>query len=200
MFLMKTNKLTAKELINTAIFSVVFALIVFVCSMTVGMIPVVFPFLVPICMVPCGIVWVYMRVKTPKAFSILIQCAILTLMLFIVGSAWFIVLGMLVGGVLAEIISGIGKYKNFTLNTIGYAAYGLAFNFGGFALILFAREYYREFMAGNGMESDYMITLLDFFSLPVFLVTTALTIVTAVVGMALGKKLMKKHFEKAGIV
>jgi len=77
---MNTNKLRAKDLITTAIFTVVTAIIFFVGSMVFGMIPVTYPFLVGIIAIPGGIIWEYMRVKVPKRFSIMIQSIVTILM------------------------------------------------------------------------------------------------------------------------
>jgi energy-coupling factor transport system substrate-specific component len=138
------SRLNAKDLITLGIFTVVFTLIVMVVAMTLGMIPVVFPFIVPIGMVPCGIVWAYLRAKVPKRFCILIQCTVLALFLLITGMGWYGVLGVFTGGIAAELIAGLGKYKSFKLTILSYAAFGLCFELGGFLVILLAGDYYYK--------------------------------------------------------
>jgi energy-coupling factor transport system substrate-specific component len=197
---MNTNKLKAQDLITTGIFTVVFTLIVMVISLTLGMIPVVYPFIVAIGMLPCGIVWAYMRAKVPKRFCILIQCTVLSLFLLLTGMGWYGVLGVFVGGVLAELIAGIGKYKSFKLTVLSYAAFGLCFELGGFLVILLTGDYYYENSIALGADTAYMDALMKFISGPVLAAACALTIVGAVAGMLLGRAFLKKHFEKAGIV
>jgi hypothetical protein len=61
-------------------------------------------------MMPVGILWAYLRVKVPKRFGILTQAVLLSIIVFFLGSGWFASAGLLVGGLLAELLSGIGKY------------------------------------------------------------------------------------------
>jgi len=197
---MNTNKLRAKDLITTAIFTVVTAIIFFVGSMVFGMIPVTYPFLVGIIAIPGGIIWAYMRVKVPKRFSIMIQSIVTILIFTLTGSGPFLAIGFLVGGIAAELISGIGKYKNFTLNTIGYAAQMFCVHVGAFLVTIVARDYYYDFCINGGMSVEWTTTFLDFMSWPILLGSGVFAIVGAVIGMLLGKAMLKKHFEKAGMV
>lgn len=197
---MNTNKLRAKDLITTAIFSVVMILIFFVGSMTFGMVPVLYPFLVAFVCIPGGIVWAYMRVKVPKRYSIIIQCSVITLVFFLMGIGWSLALGFLSGGILCEIISGAGRYKSFRLNIIGFAAFGLCVHTGAFLIALMARDYYYDFCVNSGMTSDWTDAFLDFMTWPVMLGSGVVVIIAAVGGMLLGKAMLKKHFVKAGIV
>jgi energy-coupling factor transport system substrate-specific component len=197
---MNPDKLKAKDLITTGIFTVVFTLIVMVVAMTLGMIPVVYPFIVPIGMVPCGIVWAYLRTKVPKRFCILIQCTVLALFLLITGMGWYEVLGVFAGGVLAELIAGLGRYRSFKLTVVSYAAFGLCFELGGFLVILLARDYYYKNSIALGADTVYMDALMNFMSGPVFAAACVLTIAGAIIGMLLGRGFLKKHFLKAGIL
>jgi energy-coupling factor transport system substrate-specific component len=196
---MNTDKLKAKDLITIGIFTVVFILIVMVIALTLGMIPVVFPFIVAIGMIPCGIVWAYMRAKVPKRFGILIQCTVLALFLLLTGMAWYGVLGVFLGGIAAEIITGVGKYRNFKCTVLSYAAFGLCWDLGAFLVILLAGDYYYQNSIALGADTAYMDTLINFMSGPVLATACALTLACAVIGMLLGRIFLKKHFEKAGI-
>jgi energy-coupling factor transport system substrate-specific component len=196
---MRTSKLKAKDLITVAIFTVVMILIYFVVSMTFGMVPLAYPFLVAVISIPGGIVWAYVRVKVPKRFAIVIQCVVITLVFMLLGIGWWLALGFLGGGALAELISGAGKYKRFSLNTAGFAALMFCVHLGGFLPTLMARDWYYEFCVTGGMTAEWTQTLLDFMSWQVMLLTGILSIAGAVTGMLLGKAMLKKHFVKAGI-
>ena len=197
---MDQNKLRAKDLITIAIFTVVTILIFFAGSMAFGMVPVLYPFLMGIIAVPGGIVWAYMRVKVPKRFAILIQCVVMTLAFWLTGVQPFLALGIIVGGILAELISGVGRYKRFALNTAGYAALMFCIHAGGFLVVIAARDWYYNFCVTGGMTVEWTNAFLNFMSWPVLLGTGALAIIGAVIGMLIGKTMLKKHFAKAGIV
>jgi energy-coupling factor transport system substrate-specific component len=194
------TKLKAKDLITTAIFTVVFALVGFVCSMTLGMIPLGFPFLVSAIGLVGGIVWTYMRVKVPKRFTITIQCVVSGLLFFIVGTYWGTVIGCVVGGILADIITNIGRYKNFKLTTAGFAVFCLCMHLGAFLVVFVARDWYYDYCVSSGMTVEWMDAFLGFMSWPVMLGTGVLAVICAVIGMLIGKAALKKHFVKAGIV
>jgi len=197
---MNNNKLKAKDLITTAIFTVVTIIIFFVGSMTFGMIPVLYPFLIAFVSIPGGIIWAYLRVRVPKRFAIIIQSVVTTLVFWFAGIGPFMALGFLVGGVLSEIISSIGKYKNNTLNTISYAVQAFCVHIGAFLVTIVARDYYFDFCTTGGMTSEWTNTFLNFMSWPVLLSSGVLAIAGAIIGMLLGKALLKKHFAKAGMV
>jgi energy-coupling factor transport system substrate-specific component len=197
------NGLKAKDLITTAVFTVVFTLVVLVCSLTFGMIAVGYPFLVGvigIIGIIGGTIWMYMRVKVPKRFTILIQTVVMTLILYLFGTGWSLSLGFLVGGVLAEVITGIGKYKSFKWTTIGFAAFCFCVHIGAFLICLLARDWYYDFCVRGGMSAEWTNAFLDFMSWPVMLGTSVFAIIGAIIGMFLGKLALKKHFQKAGIV
>ena len=125
---MDTNKLRAKDLITIAIFTVVFVIVTFACVMALSMTIFGYPFLASASGLVCGVIWLYMRLKVPKRFTILLQSVICALLFFCIGAGWFIASGIIAGGVLAEIITSAGKYKNFKLIAIGYAVYGFCFH------------------------------------------------------------------------
>jgi energy-coupling factor transport system substrate-specific component len=197
---MNGSRLRAKDLITTAIFSVVFIAIFMLCGMSMGMLIPLYPFCVAVAMLPCGIVWAYLRAQVPKPLAILVQGALFAAVTFILGSGWFVAAGIVVGAVLAELLTGAGKYKNFKWNVAGYAAFAVCLNLGVFAIILLARDYYYDFCLASGMAAEYMSALINRVSGPLLLLTSGLSALGAVAGMLLGKAFLKKHFNKAGIV
>jgi energy-coupling factor transport system substrate-specific component len=197
--MIKNNKISIKDLITTAIFSVLFFLLMRT-GQFISILLMVNVFAPAIEMVLCGVVWVYMRVKMPKPFCILIQCLLLALFVFLAGSVWYIAAGAAAGGVLAEIISGIGRYKNFKLGIAAYAAYGLCFNFGCYGVILLARDYWQQFARAAGIDTGLIDKMSGFIDWPLFGVSSILVVIGAVAGILLGRLMLKKHFKRAGIV
>ena len=197
---MDTNKLKARDLITTAIFTVVFVIITFVCVMAMSMIVIGYPLLASASGLLCGIVWLYMRLKAPKRFTILLQSVICALLFFVIGAGWFVALGILVGGLFAEMITSLGQYKNFRLTVIGYAVYGFCFHWGSFLVVLISRDYYIEYAIANGTNRQLIDTLLPMMNWQFLLLGSVLCVVFSVVGILIGKALLKKHFVKAGVM
>ena len=65
---MESTKLRAKDLVTTAIFTVVFFAVIMLGSMTFGLVPVLYPFLVSFIATVGGTIWSYMRAKVPSGF------------------------------------------------------------------------------------------------------------------------------------
>jgi energy-coupling factor transport system substrate-specific component len=197
---MNEHKLKSKDLITIAIFTVLFVLVYFAVATLAVMAIFLYPFCVALAMTPCGIIWAYLRVKVPKRFAILLQSVLFALLFFLLGSGWFVALGALVGGVLAELLSRAGKHRSFQWNAAGYAALAASLNMGVYAIILFAPGYYYGFGVESGMDAGYMEFQVSAVTGPLLLLTTALTAAGAAAGMLFGRAMLKKHFEKAGII
>jgi energy-coupling factor transport system substrate-specific component len=197
---MNQNKLKAKDLITTAIFTVVFTLVVFACSMVFGMVVVLYPFFISFIGLFGGTVWLYMRVKVPKPFTITIQCLVCGLLFFIMGTHWTGLVANIIGGILADVITSAGKYKNFKLTVLGYCVWCLCVHIGSFFLVFTARAYYYEYFITSGMDVAWSDAFFKFMSWPLMLGAGVLSVICAVLGMFIGRALLKKHFVKAGIV
>ncbi|MDR1589972.1 MAG: MptD family putative ECF transporter S component [Oscillospiraceae bacterium] len=197
---MSASKLRARELITIAIFSVIFYLVMRAGAL-IGMIPPTFPYTSAVQLTVCGIVWVYLRTKVPKAFAVTLQCALLALVTFVGGTAWYLALSMFAGGLAAELVLAIGRYgRGWKLQAAAYAAFGLCFNFGCFGVMLLARDYYREFVLAAGMDPEYVERVLAVVSWKTFAVSSVLSIIGATAGTLLGRLLFKKHFAKVGMI
>jgi energy-coupling factor transport system substrate-specific component len=199
-FQMTADKLKARDLITIAVFTALSLVVYFAIAALMWMIAPLYPFCVAAAMMPVGILWAYLRAKVPKRFSILVQAVLLSIIVFFLGSGWFATAGLLVGGVLAELLSGAGSYRSFKWNTAGYAVFSVSNNLGVFAIILLAKDYYFDFSVQSGMDAAYMNELIGLVSGPVLFLSCALTALSAGLGMLLGRMFSKKHFERAGIV
>jgi energy-coupling factor transport system substrate-specific component len=197
---MNADRLEARDLITIAIFTVIFVIVTFACVMALSMTVVGFAFFAAGSGLVCGVIWLYMRLKVPKRFTVLLQSVVCALLFFVIGaSGWFVASGILIGGVLAEIITSAGKYKSFKLTTIGYAVYCFCFHWGSFLLIIIARDYYYDFALANG-TTEQQLALLPLMSWQLLLAAGVLAIIGAVLGMLLGRVMLRKHFVKAGMV
>ena len=149
------EKLTAKDLITIAIFSVIFALMFGGLSF-VGMIPVIYPFTTGIILIPCGIVWMYLRVKVPKNGSILVQTVIMALIQLLFGSFWPGIVCILAGGAVAELVTKSRGYKSFKMILFGYMSYSIFVSIAANLPPIIASDYYYTYYTAAGMDPAYM--------------------------------------------
>lgn len=188
--------LTTRDLITLAVFSVIFSIIMTAVNF-IGAIPVLHPFAAGIAMIPGGIVWMYLRVKVPKPGGIVIQCAILALLMLVLGGIWLLILGMVVGGVLAELITQPRK-KSYTRMTLGMIVYGLCSTLCANLPPLVARDYYYNACVTN-MDPALVNEIIAFMTGPIVAASLVVSVVCCLIGAYLGRRMLKKHFERAGI-
>jgi energy-coupling factor transport system substrate-specific component len=193
-------KLASRDFISIAIFSVIFQAVLFIAAAVGGMIVPLYPFSVAIDGVICGIVYMYLRAKVPKHWAILLQVAVNALLLFLMGTMWTMPAGILAGGIISEFVSRIKENRSFLCNTIGYCFLMLGFAIGSYAPIVFAKEWYAEYITGSGMPAAYAGEIFAIIGGPFFYGALALTAAGSIAGAFLGRAMLKKHFEKAGIV
>jgi energy-coupling factor transport system substrate-specific component len=193
------DKISKKDLITIAIFSVIFTIMQQLAAM-LSVIVVLFPFCIAIMLLLCGTVWVFLTTKIPKRFCILIQCIIISLLSFFTGKIWTIPLSILTGGVMAEIISNLGKRNNFIISAAAYAAFGLCLHFGIFGIILFAHDYWKQYASKMGANEILLESIYQSITRPLLGISCVAVILCAILGILLGRYILRKHFIKAGIV
>jgi energy-coupling factor transport system substrate-specific component len=192
--------LVSRDLISIAVFSVIFQAVLFVVAAVGGMIVPLYPFATAIDGVICGIVYMYLRAKAPKHWAILLQALVSVLLFFLLGAMWTMPAGILAGGLIAEFVSRPKENRSFFFTAAGYCVYMLGFAIGSYAPIVFAREWYTEYITASGMSADYADKIFALIGGPVFYGVLALTVAGSIAGAFLGRAMLKKHFIKAGIV
>lgn len=192
----KGQSMKMKDVIFTAIFSVLVFVVSFVFAVLLGMNPIGVFFAHAVGAIPTGIIYMYMRAKTPQKGAILLMGFLVAAISFVLGIGWSAALGILIGGILAEIISATGNYKSNAKNIVGFAFYIVCEWFGMMAYVIFASEVYKETQLQKGVTAEYVDTMIDFIHGPMFIVVIIITAIGAVIGGLLGIKIFKKHFAK----
>lgn len=194
------DKLRSKDFINLGIFSVLFLVVFFICIMVMSFSPFTQPFGAALAALFVGPIYMLMRSKVNKFGGILISGVLFAIVMFATGGGWPITIAVLVGTILAELVSYIKNYKNFLFNTLGYAIYMTTTAIGSYAPLLMMKDYYLNLSASNSINGDFMIQLMEFISGPVLVVAFVATIICSILGSFLARAMFKKHFIKAGII
>ena len=179
--------LTAKTLVTIGIFSALFLVFALVGGIFFAPNPVL-TFYMPVgSALLCGPVYLLMMAKVKKRGAAAILGAILCVVWFVTGMHWAMAVGYLVMGIAADFVAGAGKYQSKKINSLSYILLSL----GGTAsyLVFFANpDGWAKTMLGNGTEQAYIDTM-----------RSAGTVLAAAVSAFVGKRMLKKQFEKAGI-
>ena len=196
----QTQKLATRDFISVGIYSVIYSVVAFVIGGITQMTPITFPFMPLIVALFTGVVFMLFVAKIPKRGALSILGIIAGILLFITGMYWMMAVAFMVLGVAADWICASKQYRSFKRNLLGYCVLSLA-PLGAYIPMVAMPAQFAEFMSGRGDSSAFSGILESlagaWWVIPVMI---AGTMACAVVGGFIGKKLMKKHFEKAGIV
>lgn len=144
-----SDKMKAKDFITLGIFTVLFFAVVMVCIFASAATVVTFAFGSAIAALPGGIIYMLMRAKVPKAWSILLSGVVIGLIEFLIGAGWAVAVGFIAGAIIAELLARIGHYKSFWLNTIGYSVYMMFFALGTYLPMVIMSGYVDDMSTSN---------------------------------------------------
>ncbi len=194
------TKLVSRDFITIGIFSLILIVIQIVFDTLLALSAIAFPFTYAVAAIPVGIVFMYVVAKVPKTGAIALMATVVALIYFLIGAPGLTPLGAFVGGIVAEVIISSGKYKSFSRNVIGYVAFITIWWFGYMTnMLLFADTYIAE-MVAMGIAEETIAPMIAFINGPFFFLVLTATIIGSVLGAFLGRRVLKKHFVKAGIV
>lgn len=195
----KKNTHQSKDLITIGVFSALFLVVTMVSGLPFAINPILTYLLPVVTAVFLGPIYMLLIAKVPEKKSIIILGFIMGIFTFVTGMFWLWSVSYIVLGVVSAYISEIQKFKSFKLNTIGYMVFSLS-TVAAYVMLWIDQKSYREYLIGKGTDPEYMNTMISSaqdWLLPAMVVGT---LITAVIGALLGKKLLNKHFKKAGIV
>lgn len=190
-------KLSVKDLINVGLFSVIY-FIMFTISGILGYIPICVVILPLIAGILGGIPFVLFTIKEQKFGAVTLMGVIDGLFTFLVGQTWLSVVFGLVFGLLADLIMRSGQYKSWTKNMLGYSVFTL-WTVGTMLPMWIMRETFFAGYRENGGTDAYINAVMKLTPNYMILVVIVLALVGGMLGACLGRSVLKKHFEKAGI-
>lgn len=197
---MEQKKLQTKDFISIGIFSLIYSVVAFFVGGIVQMTPLTFPFMPPVVALFTGTVFMLYIRKIPKRGSLTALGIIAAILLFVTGMFWMMSVFFLVFGMIADAVCASGAFRSFKRNLAAYCVLSLA-PMGAYIPMALLPVQFSKFMSKKGNASAFsdVVTRIGKSSwiIPAMIGTT---LVCAVVGGLIGQKLLKKHFEKAGIV
>jgi len=190
---MKSEKLNVKDMINIGIFTTILVVIKIV-SGFLGVIPIVCIILPAITAIICGPVYALFLTKVNKFGMITILTGLLGLIYFLVGYGWPTFVVSVILGIIADFITQKGDYCKKSYMVAGYCIHAL-WPISTYILIwMMGDSYFAELSKSMGSEyAEQFQSLLPWWS--VFWIAL-LTLITAVIGMGIGLKMIKKHFDR----
>jgi energy-coupling factor transport system substrate-specific component len=190
-------KMAAKDLINVGVFTLLYLVCVVVLGQLGALAPitqVLGPLYIPLV---GGIVFMLFLTRV-RVFGMVSTMAILVgLILLLTGQGFWGLVFALVLGPLSDLIMRTGKYQSWIRSVLGYVVFSEIL-IATVVPLFFARNAFLAKRAERHSQEwvDQIIALTPTW---MFCVMMAMLAVGAVGGAYLGRALLKKHFERAGI-
>ena len=193
------NKLKAKDFITVGIFTALLFVVEFAC----GILGYIHPYIVAsyVIMIPIvgSIPMMLFYTKVKKFGMISIMSVLIAIIMFVTGMGYLGAPLIIIAGVIADLIAKSGRYKSFKKTVISYGVFSLWICANYFPVVITA-ESYREGLVESGYSAEYCENLFRAINYKTIGVLLALCFVFGCVGAFIGKAVVRKHFEKAGIV
>lgn len=197
-----SQKWSAKDIIV----AVVFAMLLIVIQLAINMICMVNNFAsmvlsLGISSFVCGPIYFLMVSKVNKRFVSFIYMTMVGIAFLIMGNWFLLVWFMLIGVVCEMILWKPGANKDTAKVTISWLTYSELYLGVNILPILFFWDDFVSTATSMGMSQEYLDTFLGYYQSPAWLAfIIAITAILSFLGCFLGKKLINKHFIKAGIL
>lgn len=191
------KKITIKDFVLTGVFAVIYMILMTICGM-IGIVPILylgFPFVFGIV---GGIITFLFMAKVQKPFL----CGVLGLLpaIFILISGYPLIglIFSLIFLILSEIVRYIGKYNSKKMNMLANGIFNIA-NCSSLMMMVFSRDKIRPLVEME-MGENYTNKIFSILTTNTLILICVSAFVGGIIGAILAKILLKKHFEKAGII
>ena len=184
-----------KDLINIGIFSAIYFVIVFIIAI-LGMIPIFLPLLSVLVPIIGGIPFMLFLTKVKKFGMIWIMSVIMGILMLLTGMSWPPLAVSVFTGLIAELIYKSGNYKSAAKAVITNGVFSLWVAANYLPLFFAAEKYWAS---RQNFGQDYIDTVTKMMPTWMCPVTFIMAFLCGIIGGLIGRRLMKKHFEKAGI-
>lgn len=190
-------RITTKDLIQTGIFTAVYAVVYMIFNMTGAIAPVLQFAIGPVAILINGITFMLFlsRVRTP--FGPLLMVGLLCVLLVVMGHHFVTLITGLFAGAMASWLAAIWPPEKTAKSVWAYAFFSL-WPIGGFLPLLFMRDSVIADITSQ-MGPEWAGTFNQLMSTPMLILFSVLCFVAGALGGLLGRKVLSGTFKKAGI-
>lgn len=187
--------LNAKDLINVGIYTALYLAMFFAVGLLTA-IPVIYPVLFLIWPIVTGVPFMLFATKIKKKGMVFISAMIVGISWFLMGYPWTVLITYFIFGILSELAFSAGNYNKFSHVVVGYWLFSMATI--GIQLPMWFMDGYMDGVK-EMMGEQYASQLAMFMPKWMLLGGIVLLFVGSVIGANMGRKMLRKHFERAGI-
>ena len=194
----KEKRFTIKDLITIGVFT---AIILISGSILGGFLAInpllTFYFPIAAAVLP-GTPYLLLIAKVPKRGVIFMVGVIGGVLAYTMGMHWAMAIGGVIASFIADLVTGIKKYRSSFFNIFSYVIYCFG-SMGTYFAYFVNREAWINYMLKSS-PADYIKKMESVASPKVLIIMVVGTVIVALISGLIGKKLLNKQFEKAGII
>lgn len=191
-------RFSARDLLNVAIFAVIYFVIVFVISMLGIVSPLVMLLTLPLSAIAAGIPYMLFLTRVRHAGMVALFGIVLGLLFLMMGHPWQSTLLTIALGLVGELVLAAGKYRSQWAAIWAYVVFSAWF-IGPWIPFFLDRDEYLRGRGTEAMGEGYMQAFAEIVTVPAVLIMVAATLVCGLLGALLGTAILRKHFQKAGL-
>ena len=197
----KKQGLSVPDLISVGVFTALYFVIVTIATFSSGVLFAGFGYvLLPAwAALLSGSIYMLMTAKVQKFGAITIMGVVMGLFFFASGHFVLSFAANIVCGVAADLVAKAFDYRNKKGILLTY----IIFSFGLTGPVLpmwFMKSAYVANLESRGKDAEFINNMFAHINMGTFALAVVAIVVCATVGGLFGQKMMKKHFEKAGII
>lgn len=193
------NGLNPKDFVFIAVFGILLFLVFMAFSIVFSMNANISWFTHSVGALFAGTVFMYLAYRVPKRGALAIMGVIVGAVGFFMGMFWSGPVGIVIGGIVAELIAGAPQKRTKLKLVLAFAAFTFCFWLGQISLILMMGSAYIDMCVAAGMTAEYGQTLVNSILSPMGVVTGIATVAGGLVGGLIGTRVFSKHFAKLGM-
>lgn len=189
------DRLTVRDYITLALLFILVIVVFAVVGTPVAMTAIGYIFMFAVSAIFWGTIFMLMYVRVNKKWvPLIIGIALGVLQIF---NLWMLAVILMLGGVVSEIIWQRFDCKSFKTMAACFTVQITSWYLGNFVPLIMITNL-EDFLAGRYLE--LFIPIKEAVQGPLFFVGLVATVAGCLLGAFIGSRLLKKHFEKAGII
>ena len=191
-----SERLNVKDLITVGIFSVIIIVLIFIFGM-LGYVPILMIALPILAALICGIPYMLFLTRVSKFGMVTLMGLILGIVMFLSGHTWVPIVTFTVCAFIADCILKMGNYSSIRNSIISHGVFIIGI-MGNMLPFFILRDAFMSAMR-TSMGNDYVNVVAPFLQTNVLIILFVLTFIFGLISAYIGKLVLKKHFERAGI-
>ncbi len=198
----RKNSIIVQDLITIGVFNALLITLFFIVAFSIGIFAPIMAVMPIILALLGGSIFMLMIAKTTRPGAFLITGTVLGLTLFTMGPGGIMFYCIFTCGLIAEVVFNIIGREKFISKILGYSIFMTGLALGQYIPFLYLKEEYIDLYTSKGETGtvSILIKLSNAMNFRLVILLCLLTIAASVLSCFWGKKMLKKHFEKAGIV